>query len=53
MAASLIALCARLRPTLSHRIALHFDPMCVMHEPVENAVGQSGIPDLLVPARDR
>jgi hypothetical protein len=31
----------------------HLNAMGVVHEPVEDAVGQCGIGDLLVPARDR
>src|SRR6516225_3498573 len=36
-----------LTPVLfAHRLATHLDAVGVMHQPVENAVGQGGIPDL-------
>ena len=38
---------------LPHRLAAHFDAVGVMNQPVEDAVGQSGITNLFVPARDR
>jgi hypothetical protein len=40
----------RLPPIFAHRIASHLDAMRVVHEPVENAIGQGWIADLLVPA---
>ena len=42
----------RLCPTLAHRIALHLNAMRVVDQAGEDAVGQRGIADLLVPARD-
>ena len=38
---------------LPHRITAHFDAMRVVDQLVENAVGQRGIADLLVPSRDQ
>ena len=38
---------------LAHRFAAHFDAMSVVHQPVEDAIGQRGIADLLVPAGHR
>jgi len=35
---------------LTHRISPHLDAMGVVHEPVEDAVGQRGIAYLFVPA---
>src|SRR5215472_1346857 len=43
----------RLPPVLTHRIAAHLDTMCIVNKPVENAIGQRRVADLLVPARDR
>jgi hypothetical protein len=37
----------------SHGLALHFDPVRVMDEPVEDAVGDGRITDLGMPAGDR
>jgi hypothetical protein len=45
---------ARLTSTfLAHRFTAEFDPVGVVHQPVENAVGDGRIPDLLVPVRHR
>jgi hypothetical protein len=33
----------------AHRLALHFDPMRVMNEPVEDAIGNGRISDLGMP----
>ena len=38
---------------LEHGIAAHLDPVGVVHQPIEDAVGGSGIADLLVPAGHR
>jgi len=38
-------------PILAHRVAAHLDAMGVVHEPVEDAVGQRGIAYLFAPAR--
>ena len=38
---------------LTHRIPPHLDAMGVVHEPVEDAIGQRGISYLFVPPRDR
>lgn len=40
----------RLCPTLAHRIALHLNAMRFVDQAVEDAVGQRGIADLLVPS---
>ena len=45
---------ARLTSTfLAHRFTAEFDPEGVVHQPVEDAVGDGRIPDLLVPVRNR
>ena len=44
------ALGVRLSSVLAHRIATHVDAMGVVNQPAEDAVGQSGIADLLMPA---
>ena len=36
----------------AHRIAPHLNTVCIVHEPVEDAVGQRGIANLLVLARN-
>jgi hypothetical protein len=36
-----------------HRIATHLDAMGIVDKSVEDAIGQSGITNLFVPARDR
>ncbi len=36
-----------------HRFSSHFETVCIMHKPVENAIGYCGIADLLVPPRHR
>ena len=38
---------------LAHGIAAHLNPVSVVNQAVEDTVGQRGIADLLVPARDR
>ena len=43
-------LCATFLP---HRVAAHLDPVRVVDQAVENAVGYGRIADLLVPPRDR
>ena len=43
----------RLRAILAHRVATHLNAVGVVNEAVEDAVGQRGIADLFVPARDR
>lgn len=43
----------RLATRLAHGIPTHLDAMGVVHEGIENAVGQRGIADLLMPARDQ
>src|SRR5205823_2349001 len=40
-----VGLRVRLPPILTHRVATHLDTMGVVHEPIENAVGQRGIAD--------
>jgi hypothetical protein len=35
---------------LAHRVTLHVDPMGVVNQTVEDAVGDGGIADLLVPS---
>jgi hypothetical protein len=40
----------RFTSTLAHRITPHLDPMRIVDQPVEDAVSQCGIADLLVPA---
>src|SRR5579864_1761130 len=40
-------------PFLAHRLSPHLDAMGVVHQAVQDAIGDSGIADLLVPARDR
>ena len=35
----------------AHGFTLYLDAVSVVHQPVENAIGQSGIPNLLVPLR--
>src|SRR4051794_27928625 len=42
--------CVRLPAILAHRVAPHLDAVCVVNQPVENAVGHSRIADLFVPA---
>jgi len=37
------ALCIRLFSVLAHRIPSHLDAMSIVHEPVEDAIGQRGI----------
>src|SRR5882762_11593863 len=45
---------ARLTSTfLAHRFTAEFDPEGVVHQPVEDAIGDGRIPDLLVPVRHR
>ena len=41
---------SQLPTILPHRIAAHLDPMGVVHEPVEDSIGQRRIADLFVPA---
>jgi hypothetical protein len=38
---------------LAHRFSAHLDAVGVVHQAVQDAVRDGGIPDLLVPARDR
>jgi hypothetical protein len=40
-------------PVFPHGIPAHLDAMGVVDQAVEDAVGQRGIADLFVPARDR
>jgi len=40
------------RAILAHGVALHFNSICVVTGPLENAISQRGIADLLMPARD-
>ena|SRR5579872_1669073 len=40
----------RFTSTLAHRITPHLDPRRIVDQPVEDAVSQCGIADLLVPA---
>jgi hypothetical protein len=40
----------RLSPIFPHRITAHLDAMGIVNQPVEDAIRQSGIADLLVPA---
>jgi len=47
------ALCVRLPAILAHRVAAHRNAVGVVDQPVEDAIGQSGIANLFVPARDR
>ncbi len=44
---------ARFSAAIAHRISAHLNAVGVVNEPVEDAVGQRGIADLLVPTRDR
>jgi hypothetical protein len=44
-----LGLSARLCPNLAHRIPTHLDPMGVVDQAVEDAIGQSGITNLFVP----
>ena len=44
---SLFSLLASL---FAHRFIAHLDPVSVVYQPVEDAVGQRGISDLFVPA---
>jgi hypothetical protein len=37
-------------PILTHRVAAHLNAMSVVDQPVDDAVGQRGIADLLMPA---
>ncbi len=37
----------------AHRFSAHLDAMGIVHQAVQDAVGDGGIADLLVPARDR
>ena len=46
-------LALRLVTGLAHGLAEHFNAMSVVHNAVENAVGERGIADLFVPTRDR
>jgi len=45
-------LCVRLSAVLTHGIPAHLNGMGIVHEPVEDAVGQRGIASLLVLARN-
>ena len=47
------SLTIRLSSALPHRIAPHFDPVCIVDQPVKNAIGECRIADLFMPARDR
>jgi hypothetical protein len=38
---------------LAHGLATHFDAVGVVNQTVQDAIGDGGIADLLVPARDR
>jgi len=38
---------------LAHELATHFDAVGVVNQTVQDAIGDGGIADLLVPARDR
>ena len=38
---------------LAHRFTAEFDPVRVMHQPVEDAVGDGGVANLFVPVRHR
>jgi hypothetical protein len=49
----LIQSCARLSALLAHGITAHLDAMCVVDQPVEDAVGQRRITYLFVPPRYR
>jgi hypothetical protein len=46
------ALCVRLPAILVHRVAAHLNAVGVVDQPVEDAIGQSGIANLFMPARD-
>src|SRR5580700_6652267 len=46
-------LCVRLPSILTHGIPAHLNAMGVVHQPVEDSVGQRGIAYLFVPPRDR
>jgi len=46
------ALSIRLSLVLAHRTAAHLDTFGVVNQPVENAISQRGIADLLMPARN-
>ena len=47
----LIALVPRGIAFLAHGLSAHLDAMGIVHQAVEDAVGESGIADLLMPAR--
>jgi hypothetical protein len=47
----LIALVSQGIAFLAHGLAAHLDAVSIVHQAVEDAVGESGIADLLVPAR--
>jgi hypothetical protein len=49
----LLILRIRLPTILPHRVATHLDAVSVVNQPVEDAVRQGRIADLLVPARNR
>ncbi len=36
----------------THGLPAHLDAMCVVHQAVEDSIGQGGISDLFVPASD-
>jgi hypothetical protein len=46
------SICVRPPASLAHRIAFHLDPVGFVYEPIEDAVGQSGIAYLFMPAHD-
>jgi hypothetical protein len=47
-----LPLALRLPSGLPHRVTTHLDAVRVMHDAIENAIGQRWIADLLVPFRD-
>jgi hypothetical protein len=46
------ALCVRLPAILAHRVVAHLNAVGVVDQPIEDAIGQNGIANLFVPARD-
>ena len=50
---SLVVFLRRWITFFAHGLSAHFDAVGIVHQAVEDAVGDGGIADLLVPARDR
>ena len=45
-----LTLTVRFASALAHRIPAHLDAVRVVNQAIENAIGQRGITDLLMPA---